>query len=261
LDAPVTLEENDIRRMVHLVSEVVTVPGNHAAKKRFLMDGLCQLIGADAWAWTLSCQSDPDKPQVLASFLNGGLSEERLAKVLQAVEHPDMVKIAAKFFTEIKEKRTHLTRLRFQITNRKQYEPTGAHLAWKEANIGPVIMSLRPLDDRSGSLIVLYRNYDREEFSVRESRIAHIILTEVSWLHEQGWPEDRGVDVPKLSRRQRLTLNLLTLGQNRKQIASNMGISVHTAQGYIKEVYRYFRVSSQGELMSRFLQGNGQHMI
>jgi DNA-binding CsgD family transcriptional regulator len=246
--------------MVRLIAEVVTVPGNHAKKKRFLMDGLCRLIGADAWCWTLSCQRDPDKPQIYASFLNGGLSEERLAKVLQAIEHPDMVPIAAKFFNEVKEKQYHLTRLRFQITNRNQYEPSGAHLAWKAANIGPTIMSLRPLDARSSSVVAFYRCYDRDEFTVRESRMAHIILTEVAWLHEQGWPEDRGVDVPKLSKRRRLTLNLLTLGQHRKQIASNLGISVHTAQGYIKDVYRHFHVSSQGELMSRFLQGNGQDM-
>jgi len=251
------LDEKDVRDMVRLVGEVVAVPGGHNAKKHFLMRGLCKLINADAWVWTLSCLRDPDKPQIYVSFLNGGMTEERLAKVLQAIEHPDMVGVAAKFFNEIKGKQTHLTRHRFQITDKEYYEKTGAHLAWKEADIGPTIMSLRPLDGQSSSVIALYRSYDGEEFSDRDSRIAHIVLSEVAWLHEQGWPEDRGITAPKLSSRQRLVLNLLCLGQNRKQIASGVGISIHTTQDYIKQVYRYFNVNSQTQLMNRFIKGDG----
>jgi len=82
-------------------------------------------------------------------------------------------------------------------------------------------------------------------------------LSEVAWLHEQGWPEDRGITAPKLSRRQRLVLNLLCLGQSRKEIASNVGISIHTAQDYIKQVYRHFSVNSQPQLMNRFFKGDG----
>jgi DNA-binding CsgD family transcriptional regulator len=107
-------------------------------------------------------------------------------------------------------------------------------------------------------MIGLYRHHGKAEFTAREVRIAHIILTEVTWLHEQGWPDDRGVDVPKLSRRQRLALNLLIQGLSRKQIAEAMKISAHTAQGYIKDVYRIFNINSQAALMSRFLQGNGR---
>ena len=175
----VVLGEDDVRKMVRLIGEVVAIPGNHAEKKRFLMEGLCGLIGADAWAWALSCQRDPGKPQVYASVLNGGLSDENLVKLLQAIEHPEMVAMTAKFFGEVEEKKTHLTRLRFQIADKQMFNRSGADLAWKTAGLGPVIMSLRPLDERSSSTIAIYRRYHRPEFTVRESRIAHIILTEV----------------------------------------------------------------------------------
>lgn len=252
------LDEKDVRDMVRLVGEVAALPGGHAAKKHYLMRGLCKMVDADAWAWMLSCQRDPDKPQIYVSILNGGMTEERLVKVLQAIEHPDMVPIAAPFFQELAEKKAHLTRRRFQITDRQTLEKSGAFLAWKDADIGPTILSLRPLDERSSSTIGLYRLFAKPEFTERESRIAHIILSEVAWLHEQGWPEDRGVDVPRLSKRQRLALNLLTLGRNRKQIAEAMKISVHTAQDYVKQIYRHFNVRSQAELMNRFMKGDGQ---
>jgi DNA-binding CsgD family transcriptional regulator len=259
--AAVKLHEKDVRDMVRLVGEVAALPGGHAGKKRFLMEGLAKLIDADAWCWALSCQREPSKPQVYVSLLSGGFSDESLVKVLEAIEHPDMIPVASKFFLEVEREKTHLTRLRFQITDRMQFMHSGAHAAWKAANVGPTILSLRPVDERSSSVIALYRHYDREEFSPRHSRMAHIILSEVPWLHEQGWPEDRGVHVPSLSRRQRLALNLLILGRSRKQIADSMEISVNTVQGYAKDVYRFFNINSQAELMSRFLQGNGKDEI
>jgi DNA-binding CsgD family transcriptional regulator len=244
--------------MVRLIGEVAALRGDHTAKKRFLMDGLCKLIHADAWIWALSCQRDPDKPQVYVSFLRSGFEEATFVKFLEAIDHPEMVAFASKFFVELQNEKTHLTRSRFQITTPEQFLPSGAHEAWKAANIGPTILSMRPLDEQSSSTLGFYRYYNRPEFSARETRIAHIVLTEVPWLHEQGWPEDRGATAPKLSKRQRIALNLLTLGQSRKEIAENMGISIYTAQDYIKQVYRHFNVRSHAELMGRFINGDGR---
>ncbi len=77
------------------------------------------------------------------------------------------------------------------------------------------------------------------------------------WLHEQGWPDDRGTTVPQLSPRQRITLNLLLEGQSRKEIADQLGISINTVAGYVKDVYKHFHVQSHAELMGRFLHGDG----
>ena len=50
----VTLSEPDVRAIVRLLGEVAALQGDHAAKKRALMDGLCRLIGADYWGWGLA---------------------------------------------------------------------------------------------------------------------------------------------------------------------------------------------------------------
>ncbi len=254
------LDEVDVRDMVRLVGEVAALSGSHAEKKRYLMEGLCKLVDADAWIWGLSCQREPEKPQVYVSMLRGGLTEEEFIRLLQAVEHPQMIEFASRFFIELKEGKSHLTRLRSQIADEARFEGSEAQAAWKKANLGPTILSLRPIDAQSSSAIALYRHFDRQHFTARESRMAHIILTEVPWLHEQGWPEDRGVSVPTLSKRQRLTLNLLILGQSHKQIADRMSISTNTLQGYVKDIYRHFGVNSQAELMNRFFQGNGHDL-
>ena len=254
------LDEQDVRKIVRLVGEVAAHPGGHAEKKRYLIEGLCQLVDADAWIWGLSCQREPDQPQVYVSLLKGGLTEEEFVKFLQAVEHPEMIEFASKFFIELKQSKTHLTRLRCQITDEARFHNSEAQAAWKKADLGPTILSLRPLDDQSSSAVGVYRHFDRPHFTPRESRIVHIVLSEVPWLHQQGWPDDRGISVPTLSRRERLTLNLLTLGESHKQIAARMNISPNTLHGYIKAIYRHFGVNSQAELMSRFYQGNGHDL-
>jgi len=189
--------------------------------------------------------------------MNGGFSDESFANFLQALDHPEMALFASKFYTELKEKNTHLTRRRDQITDDEAFESSPAFQLWKAADIGSLIISHRPLDDQSSSALGLYRRHGRPKFSPRESRIAHIVLTEVPWLHELGWPEDRGGEVPKLSKRQRLALNLLLQGQSRKEIAGHMKISIHTLHEYVNAIYDTFRVHSRAELMKRFYEGNG----
>jgi len=253
----VQLDEKDVRAMVRLIGEVAGIRGDHTAKKRFLMSGLCHLVEADCWVWGLSCQREPHKPQVYVSLVKDGFTEQAFVKFLEACEHPDMPRVTYNFFQELKEKKSHLTRSRHQVEDLEVILKSPADALWKAADIGPVILSMRPLDVTSSSMMGLYRRFGKPEFSPREVKIAHIVLSEVPWLHEQGWPQDRGVGVPKLSKRQRLALNLLTQGHGRKQIASHMNISVNTLHEYIKDIYDFFGVHSQAELMSRFYEGNG----
>ncbi len=57
--------------------------------------------------------------------------------------------------------------------------------------------------------------------------------------------------------RQRLALELLLHGHSRKSIAENMQISINTVSGYIRDIYRFFKVTSQPQLVRRFFQGDG----
>lgn len=73
--------------------------------------------------------------------------------------------------------------------------------------------------------------------------MAHIVLSEVPWLHEHGWPEGRGATVPNLSlARRQLVLNLLLEVRSRKPIASALSISENTVATYQKDIYGHFGV-------------------
>ncbi|MDQ8192538.1 helix-turn-helix transcriptional regulator [Roseibacillus persicicus] len=250
------IPDHTFRKVVRLLGETAATGKSHAEKKRFLMEGLCDLIGAECWVWALGAQVEAKKPQVFVGFLHGGFDEERFVRLLKAVEHPDMALIASRFGERIQETGAHTTMRRHEIDmdGKVARSPVGA--LWEEANIGPLMLSAHPLEENSVSMIGLYRGLDAEPFSELEKQVAHIILSEVPWLHLSGWPEDRGAQVPKLYPRERIVLNLLLDGMSRKEIAHQMSISENTVSGYAKGVYRHFGVSSHVELMRRFLHAD-----
>ncbi len=247
-----SLPESDVRAMVCLLGEVAASRLDLAGKKRLLMGKLCSLVGAEAWAWTLGCQLEPGKQPTYVAFTHGGFDEDRFARYLKALEHPDLARLTAPIIAALHRRKGHVTRLRQQIIPDEDFFSSPSYPLWNDANVGPLMISLRPIDEISVSGIGLYRGKDSPLFSPRESRIAHIVLSEVHWLHEQGWPEDRGATVPDLAPRSRLILNLLLDGRSRGEIAEHLSISRNTVTGYMKEIYRYFRVRSHAELLSRF---------
>ena len=107
------------------------------------------------------------------------------------------------------------------------------------------------------SAIGLHRSFGKTAFSRRELRLAHIVLSEVRWLHDAGVPGEDGRAAARLAPRLQTVLSLLVDGQSAKQVAFNLGLSTHTVRGYVKDIYRHFDVSSRAELMRRFMVGDG----
>ncbi|WAC20467.1 helix-turn-helix transcriptional regulator [Luteolibacter sp. SL250] len=252
-----SVEEKDARAMVRLVAEVAALRGDHTTSKRYLMDGLRRMVGADSWVWALG-YLDPSRPPVYAAYLHEGFDEARFARYLQAVEHPGMKVLMEPFTRELMERKSHITRTRQQIDRPGASASAAvANEFWLAADIAPIILSARPLNEGCVSIIALYRRADQPMFSERERKIAHILLTEAFWLHAEGWPEDFGAKTPELSRPRRLVLNLLLEGRSRKMIADQLNLSIHTVSDYVKDIYSNFNVQSHAELMRRFTRGAG----
>jgi DNA-binding CsgD family transcriptional regulator len=256
IDIP-PVSEADARAMVRLLGETAAIEGEHNEKKRFLMQGLCRLIKADSWVWTLGCDIRPGGPHTCVGFIHEGFDEDRFAKYLTMLDNPQIGNASIPFFAAVA-KNSGLTTMR-----REEIDPEkrvcllpDALRALREADVGSLIMNALPLDSDFVSAIVVYRPNEAPVFTPRESQITHIVLSEVPWLHMAGWPEDRGAGVPQLFPQQRVVLNLLIDGMDRKTIATTMGLSENTIAGYTKDVYRHFDVHSQPQLMRKFLTGN-----
>jgi DNA-binding CsgD family transcriptional regulator len=251
-----TLMETDVRAMIRLVGEVVASRNDHAGMKRLLMDGLCELVKADAWVWCLGCAMEPGQMPVYLSMDHGGFDKERYAGMLRAAAHPDLAWISETMIRDMREKNKQVTRLREELAGKDELAVAGIAKHMREADIGPFVIVMRPIDDRSVSTLGLYRRAVEPAFTERECRIAHVILSEVPWLHEQGWPEDRGATVPSLSPRRLVVLNTMLEGLGRKEIAASLNLSENTVATYQKDIYRHFGVNSHAALMHRFRHGD-----
>ncbi len=251
-DDPNSLPEVDARAMVRLLADVVATPGGYDEKKRTLMSKLCELVGADYWVWGLVTDYDPDKPAVSTSFITGGFREEQIPKLVTALGSRKLEDVLRPLGREIKSTNRQVTRLP------SHYDPDNAlgkediTKLWKDADISSPMLCYRPVSNNCLSGIGIYRRFDSPPFTERDVRIAHIIMTEVVWLHEQGWPWESALRVPELPNRCRLALNLLLEGLPRQKIADEMNLSIHTTNEYIKRIYTFYSVHSHAELLNRF---------
>ncbi|MES2476433.1 MAG: LuxR C-terminal-related transcriptional regulator [Verrucomicrobiota bacterium] len=255
-DSTPMLPEDDVRKIVSLLGSVIASTGSIHEKRHLVMEGLCDLIGASSWVWSVS-EFHPDKPPSSVGLIHSGFDETRMARYLEAINHPAMEQVSRPSSLELMEKGKHLTRTRAQMDPEGRLDRSEAAPLWIKADIGPLIMSLRPMEGGGVNAIRLYRTLDQPHFNEREAKIAHIILSEIPWLHFEAFPDARSKEIVDLYPRHRTVLNCLCEGWSRKKIAEHLGLSVNTVHGYSKIVFKHFGVHSQSELIARLTQGDG----
>lgn len=251
------LSETDVREMMAVLGHIAGLDEDLATKRRILLEKLAELIDADCWHWCLLGRKTAGELPTFSVFLKGGFTEEQFAKYLTAQEHPEMAMFNAPILAELEKHEAHITRLRQQIDSENRFPKSNVYQFWREADVAPLILSMRPSLNGQVSAVSLFRSFDRPLFNERENRITHVMLSSVPWLHEEAWPNHPHERMGTLSPRLHTVINLLLQGTCRKQIATEMGISIHTVGDYIKDVYLRFEVHSQSELIRRFVEGNG----
>lgn len=110
---------------------------------------------------------------------------------------------------------------------------------------------------RAAHVIVLNRVRGEAEFTDGQRRLLHLFHAELARLWRL-----QGRDVPgDLRPRLRQTLDALRAGASEKQVARGLGLSPHTVHNYVKELHRYFGVSSRGELLAQSAIGPGNAFV
>ena len=108
---------------------------------------------------------------------------------------------------ELVAKDAHLTRTRIEMDPDGLLAHSEAGPLWAKADIGPVIMSLRPMECGGVNAIRLYRTLDHPDFDDREAKIVHIILSEIPWLHFQEFPDANSKEIVNFYPRHRTVLH------------------------------------------------------
>jgi len=252
------LDQTDVRAIVRLLGQTCATKGTINQKKHFLMEGLCRMLDIQAWAWVHAVEMTPGKLPVYVAYIHGGFTEENLAAYIKIQSHPDMARMSIPISLELIGRVTPISRTLQQMLSVDEFTQASVGEEWRACGIYPRMLSFHPLADGSFSALAIYRSCEKPLFTEREAKIAHIVLSEVPWLHErQGAAAELAMEVPQMARLQRLTLELLLQGLTRKKIADTMNISINTVAGYVKDIYAFFGVSSQPALIRRFFMGDG----
>lgn len=248
---------DDVRQIVRILGSLAVAEGSTKEKRIRLMDGLCEMVQGDCWLWTMMGEIDTKKAPAHTIYLKNGFTNSQFTAYLKAQEHPDLRWMTAPFLEALARSDRQVTRTSAQMNRPEDLQQTDIMDLFVQAGMDQVLLSGRPTRLGQLSVIVIGRRPGQTPFSDRQSRIAHILLSEIPWLHDESWPEHPRDGITRLAPRQRTVLTLLLQGLSRKQIAGELDLSIHTIGDYVKEIYRAFDVHSQSELLRRFVEGDG----
>ncbi len=259
-EAEYMLPESDVRAMVRLLAEVAVTPGGVMEQKRRLVEGIAELTGADLWLWNVTRFEVGKAPAAISIMHN--LSEQQITTLAhESYSNPDdEYHIRANLLCE---SRDHWTRTVRRVMRPFECDASVIYQKFSKAiDCSESMLTAYPIPKHPGvfSCTGLHRCKGRGPFTMRETRILHILTGEVGWLHEMGMPGTDGQEVSVMRPRLQTVLALLMDGQPPKRIAVHLDLSVHTVRGYIKEIYRHFGVGSRAELLRRFMVGDGGDM-
>jgi DNA-binding CsgD family transcriptional regulator len=250
-----TVNITDARAMIRLVGDVAAIEGSLVDKRRVLMDGLCQAVDADAWMWVVM-RIDPDRPPHVVHYEYGRFSEQEFALIVGAQSHEQysLEQPAADTLMKFAFGQEHGTLALRQHLGDEQWFSNAFNRRYRQGWLDDAIFSILPVQPQQlVTGIGIHRREGRPAFTPREAQMVHIVAGEVRWLHEAIIPGNKGQGVPELTARQRQVLLLLMEGHAVKRVAHLLDLSYHTVDGYVKQVYRHYDVSSRAELMRKFL--------
>jgi DNA-binding CsgD family transcriptional regulator len=242
--------EADVRAMLRLVARASVAPGGYEAKRRCLLDGLADLVSADSWIWTVAHSPSSTRHEILEQARGGTCNPQGIPRGGELVRWNISSLSAAPGLGPCSSDRSPVTPLR---RTRGSRGGTGA-----QSKAPPVrnIVFRHQLSSTSYAIVVFERTGSNAAPTDRELSIVRLALEEYPWLEQSQPAVESDGGAARLPLRQRETLNLLVEGRSRKEIADELGISIHTVGDYTKALYKHFKVQSQAQLISLFIRSN-----
>lgn len=236
--------------VLRLLCDVSGRDGDTAALRRLFLDGLARLAGADRWTRALCPRPAADRAPELAGFTHGGFSPEEFIRYIDAVNHPDGAAWTEGLVRELLSSRRHRTMAPFRYDPEDLFSSGPFAAAFAGAGVGAPLFSCRPVGDCGYGVVSFFRRHGAPAFDRRAEALVHTALASVAALHDQSWPENYGAVIARLSRRERMVLNLIVEGGDSDSVAGALGISKNTVNCYVRSLYQRFGVKSRARLLS-----------
>lgn len=268
------LRDQELRAVHRLLSDLRELRHDRPAMHRYLVDTLARLVGAtcgytgDVGGWRPEAADDASSVDLsFQSLTIGTEAAEHVARVIRALAansnlwddptfEPGVRRegdVDAFSFHAVKADDPGW-RARYPLFTEVTRDARHVdHLvALYQKSRGP---DGRPAGDIFG--VSLARYDDGELFAGRELALAQLVFEELRWLHVTGRLEPPGPDRDALPPRQRAVLELILAGLAPKQIARQLGLSVHTVRDHIRRLYERYDADGRDTLVAKFMRGVG----
>ncbi len=249
--------EADLADTVRLIGSFAG-PGQQEIvdRRRTLAEGLRRLVDADVYFWVIGV-ANSENPSVAmpTSSVDGGWQNDELSNVLNLSVHSPEIQSLYGELTRFVRDNTPKTVLRRDLVTDDAWRAIGKPV--RQAGFDELMFSVYPLTTVGHSTIGLHRRFGRPPYTERERLLVHSVFQNIDWIHSPGPQVDAGLTSTGLTPRQREVLLWLLRGHSRKKIAAILTIQPDTVGDFMKEIYRRFDVQSRGELMARFISGEG----
>lgn len=253
IDAAIATE--DVARIVRLLSDVIQRGKEPIAeRRRYFMHGIGDLIGTQRWMWAHSKLDANGAPAFFAN-ITSGWSDSDLAAAFAVTMKPRFADAVNAHFGHLMG-REHFTAFQSESVCDDQFDSGESPLkVFRSVGVFDWVWTFYPLGDGALSVASFHRGQDQPRFTVREKTILHTVMSQVDWLHRDGTDVPGTDRITELTPRQRLILLHLLGGDSVKEAAVKLGLSQHTVNDHVKDLYRIYRVSSRSELLARFIAG------
>lgn len=141
-------------------------------------------------------------------------------------------------------------------TNAAGWATSAAGKRWAELGFSDLIVALAPLGPRGTMRLLAIEmgvRPEAESFDDADAAVLAAVLPELSHRATLAFGSTTSNPMNRITPREQLILEQLSLGRTVKQIASTLGRSPHTIHDHVKSLHRKLGVSSRGELIARVL--------
>ncbi|QDU32703.1 transcriptional regulator NarL [Poriferisphaera corsica] len=255
-----SLHQKDVRAIVQLFSKIAMMQGSIQAKKRKLMQGLCDLVDADYWLWNVM-RFEPNNIPIAYDVLYN--MPEDIFTAFAAINYELPKDEVTQQIIHHSTSNRHWTRRRPQLVSQSLFEQSDAykkHLY--RTDLGDSLISIYPINPEQFifSSCCIHRSKSKPSFSDRDCLINHILISEVDWLHQFELSETPNSPPAPLPPRLQTVFTLIIEGYTPKRIAHLLNLTENTVRTYIRHIYKHFKVSSRIELTKRFTHGDGNQL-
>jgi DNA-binding CsgD family transcriptional regulator len=244
-----------VRDLYRLVGDVRAITNDPLVQQRVLIDGVCNLFGADQAFLSEFEDFLPGRAPRELHTTPGSQIDPRVVGFIrdwyatQAVEQDAM---GAALYRAAATPGPTVTAWH----EVKRHTPIRSYGSFYD-----VVETVRLTDildpmsrDASGHMaaISLHRLGKAKSFTVREKALAKLVAEELSWLHRTRRLNVRDLLGRSLPPRLRELMGHLLTDKGVKQIAIAMGLSIHTTREYVGDLYKRLGIDGREQLFFRF---------